>query len=134
MVEVSILVSLFIYVFLIPGFHVVLFSRYCVLVFPSAFVFIMSANFVLMFIVVMVSVCCSPIIEVFILFVISFHPPFVWLFIIFWCFFFILFSMFSLFFVVMVDMSSSPVSMHSVSVGVDLGTISIDIMMHILTS
>ena len=83
MVEACILVSLFIYVFLLPGFHVVLFSRYCVLVFPSAFAFIMSANFVLMFIVVMVSVCCSPIIEVFILFVISFHPPFVWLFIIF---------------------------------------------------
>ena len=53
------------------------------MVFPSAFAFIMSANLVLMFIVVMVSVCCSPIIEVFILFVISFHPPFVWLFIIF---------------------------------------------------
>ena len=68
----------------------------CVLVFPSAFVFIMSANFVLMFIVVMVCVCFSPIIEVFILFVISFHPPFVWLFIIFA--FWILFSMFSLFF------------------------------------
>ena len=83
MVEASILVSLFMYVFLLPGFHVVLFSRYCVLVFPSAFAFIMSANLVLMFIVVMVSVCCSPIIEVFILFVISFHPPFVWLFIIF---------------------------------------------------
>ena len=74
-----------------------LLSRYCVLVFPSAFVFIMSANFVLMFIVVMVCVCCSPIIEVFILFVISFHPPFVWLFIIFATslsgFFWILFSM-----------------------------------------
>ena len=129
MVEASILVSLFIYVFLIPGFHVVLLIRYCVLVFPSAFVFIMSANFVLMFIVVMVCVCCSPIIEVFILFVISFHPPFVWLFIIFATslsgFFWILFSMFSLFFVVMVDMSSSPVSMYSVSVGVDWGTISI---------
>ena len=117
MVEASILVSLFIYVFLLPGFHVVLFSRYCVLFFPSAFAFIMSANLVLMFIVVMVSVCCSPIIEVFILFVISFHPPhapFVWLFIIFATslsgFFFILFPMFSLFFVVMVYMSSSPVS------------------------
>ena len=35
-----------------------------------------------MFIVVMVYVCCSPIIEVFILFVISFQPPFVWIFII----------------------------------------------------
>ena len=105
MAEASILVSLFIYAFLIPGCHVVLFSRYCVLVFPSAFVFIMSANFVLMFIVVTVSVCCSPIIEVFILFVISFHPPFVWLFIIFATslsgFFWILFHMFSLFFVVM---------------------------------
>ena len=56
MVEASILVSLFMYVFLLPGFHVVLFSRYCVLVFPSAFAFIMSANLVLMFIVVMVSV------------------------------------------------------------------------------
>ena len=77
MVEASILVSLFIYVFLIPGFHVVLFSKYCVLVFPSAFVFIMSANFVLMSIVVF-SVC-SPIIDVFILFIISFQPPFVWL-------------------------------------------------------
>ena len=119
MVEASILVSLFMYVFLLPGFHVVLFSRYCVLVFPSAFAFIMSANLVLMFIVVMVSVCCSPIIEVFILFVISFHPPFVWLFIIFATslsgFFWILFPMFSLFFVVMVYMSSSPVSIYSVS-------------------
>ena len=128
MVEASILVSLFMYVFLLPGFHVVLFSRYCVLVFPSAFAFIMSANLVLMFIVVMVSVCCSPIIEVFILFVISFHPPFVWLFIIFATslsgFFWILFPMFSLFFVVMVFMSSSPVSIYSVSVGVDCGTIS----------
>ena len=128
MVEVSILVSLFIYVFLIPGFHVVLLRKYCVLVFPSAFVFIRSANLVLMSIVVMVSVCCSPIIEVFILLLISFQPPFVWLFIIFatslsgvsW----ILFPMFSLFFVVMVDMSSIPVSMYSVPVGVDWGTIS----------
>ena len=128
MVDASILVSLFIYVFLLPGFHVVLFNRYCVLVFPSAFVFIMSANLFLMFMVVMVSVCCLPSIEVFILFVISFHPPFVWLFIIFATslsgFFWILFPMFSLFFVVIVFMSSSPVSIYSVSVGVDCGTIS----------
>ena len=61
MVDASILVSLFIYIFLLPAFHVVLLSRYCVLVFPSAVAFIMSANLVLMFIVVMVSVCCSPI-------------------------------------------------------------------------
>ena len=62
------------------------------------------------------------------MFAISFHPPFVWLFIIFATslsgFFWILFPMFSLFFVVIVFMSSSPVSMHSVSVGVDWGTIS----------
>ena len=37
MVDASILLSLFMYVLLVPGFQVVLFSRYCVLVFPSAF-------------------------------------------------------------------------------------------------
>ena len=46
MVDASILVSLFINAFLLPGFHVVLLSRHCVKVFPSAFVFIMSAKFV----------------------------------------------------------------------------------------
>ena len=82
MVDASILLSLFMYVFLVPGFHVVLFSKYCVLVFPSAFfskycvlvfpsafLFIVSANFVMMSIFVMVSVFCSPIISVFILLV-----------------------------------------------------------------
>ena len=83
MVDASILLSLFMYVFLVPGFQVVFFSRYCVLVFPSAFLFIVSANFVMMSIFVMVSVFCSPIISVFILLVISFQPPFVWLSIIF---------------------------------------------------
>ena len=97
-----------------------------------AFLFIVSANFVMMSIFVMVSVFCSPIISVFILLVISFQPPFVWLSIIFTTslsgFVWILFPMFSLFFVVMVDMSSSPVSIYSVSVGVDWGTINIRCM------
>ena len=62
MIDAFILLSLFIYVFLMPGFHFVLLIRYCVLVFPSAFVFIESANFVIMSIFVMVSVLfCSPI-------------------------------------------------------------------------
>ena len=121
MVDASILLSLFMYVFLVPGFQVVLFSRYCVLVFPSAFLFIVSANLLMMSIFVMVSVFCSPIISVFILLaIISFQPPFVWLSIIFSASlsgsFWILFPMFSLFFVVMVHMSSSPVSIYTCSV------------------
>ena len=59
MVDASILLSLFMYVFLVPGLQVVLFSRYCVLVFPSAFLFIVSANFVMMSIFAMVSVFCT---------------------------------------------------------------------------
>ena len=43
MVDACNLLSLFIYVCLMPGFHVVLFIRYCVLFCPSAFVFIMFA-------------------------------------------------------------------------------------------
>ena len=84
MVDSSILVSLFIYVFLLPGFQVVLLSRYCILVVPSAFVFIVSANIVMMSIFVMVSVFCSPMILVLILVkCISFQHRYVWLSIIF---------------------------------------------------
>ena len=84
MVDSSIPVSLFIYVFLLPGFQVVLLSRYCILVVPSAFVFIVSANIVMMSIFVMVSVFCSPIILVLILVkCISFQHRYVWLSIIF---------------------------------------------------
>ena len=73
----------------------------------------------MMSIFVMVSVFCTPIITVFILLVISVQPPFVWLSIIFatsisgfFGFFFPCSVCF--YFVVMMDMSSSPVSIYIV--------------------
>ena len=48
-----------------PGFDLVLFSRYYVVVFPSAFVFIISANSIIISIFIMVSVFCSPLISAF---------------------------------------------------------------------
>ena len=132
MVDASILFNSFMYFGRSPVFQFVFSRRNCIFVFPPLVFCVLCRKYrfscyglIYSFLVLCrVSLICS-----LILVVVSFHPPVVFVSIILVVIFSgclcSMFSMLNRFVVMMVVMSSSPVSMYSAYIGVDCGTMSI---------